>query len=141
MDPVRLVIFQVYDGVFFSDPVVGFVNITLRDDNPPMLECGSGMVSFIEDSVSPVPLATYLSLSDLDSDHVLTGAIIAITNPQEGDEILINSSVSNSVRIQSSTSSRIELVGDATDLEYQVRKRKCCFRMIIFLPVILGGAS
>lgn len=118
---LREVEFRVHDGDFFSNVATGFVNITLLDDNPAMLDCGNRMVSFTEDSSTPVPLASFLTLSDRDTDHFFTGASVAITNPQEGDEIVVDGTLSASVRVQLVSTTRIELTGDATGMEYQVR--------------------
>ena len=124
-DPTRQVVFQVYDGVFFSNRVTGFVNITLVNDNPAMLDCGAGVVSFTENSPSPVPLASFLTLSDVDADHVFTGASIVVTNPQAGDELLVDSSLSSSISVQSSNGTGLGLTGSAAAIEYQVRETLC----------------
>lgn len=125
VDPVRQVLFQVYDGIFFSNRVTGFVNITLVDDNPPMLDCGAGVVTFTEGSASPVPLASFLTLSDSDADHVFTSASIVLTNPQADDEILVDASLSTSISVQSSSGTRVDLTGSAMAMEYQVRETLC----------------
>lgn len=122
-DTVRLVHFQVFDGTFSSNVLTGVVNITLVDDNPLTLDCGAGVVSFTEGSGSPVSLTGFLTLSDLDTDHTVSAASVAIVNAQEGDEILVDSSLATSISVQSSSAARIELVGGGTVIEYQVRIR------------------
>lgn len=121
MNPVRQVQFQVFDGVFRSNVVTGFINVTLLNDNPLMLNCGAGMSSFIEDSETPIPLAGFLTLSDLDSNHIVSAASVIITNPQEGDEIQVDSSLAGPIGIQQSGGTRLALTGAATAMQYQVR--------------------
>lgn len=122
-EPVRLVQFQVFDGIFSSNTVTGSVNIILVDDNPLQLDCGAGVVNFTEGSGSSIALADSLTLSDLDSNHIVSGASVIITNEQEGDEILVDSSLTGSISIEPSgggSRTWVDLVGEAMAMQYQV---------------------
>lgn len=118
----REVDFLVFDGTFSSNVLVGFIEIVLVDDNPLTLDCGVGVASFTEEAESPVTLTGSLALSDLDADHVVSGASLAITNAQQGDEISVNSSsLSPSISVRLSNGTHIDLAGRANTMEYQVR--------------------
>lgn len=117
----RLVLFQVFDAVFSSNILTAEISFTLVDDNPLLLNCGAGVVGFVEGAEFPVSLTSSLTLSDLDSDHVISSASVAIGNPQEGDEISVNSSLTSAISIQDN-SNRIVLSGDAMDTDYQVHE-------------------
>lgn len=118
----REVTFQVHDGTFPSNILVGIIKIVLVNDNPLVLNCGMGVASFTEEAESPVALTGSLTLSDNDTDHVLTGATIAIANAQEGDEISVNaSSLATPISTQLNNGTHIGLAGRATAMEYQVR--------------------
>ena len=108
------------DGAFSSNNATGFINVSLVDDNAPMLNCDGAVFEFVEGSMSPVYLASSLTLSDRDVDHVFTSASVAIANPQDGDEIAVNVSLSSFITVQSVAGGRIELVSDAMAMEYQV---------------------
>ena len=113
---------MVHDGTFSSNVLVGIIEIVLVDDNPIVLDCGVGVARFTEEAESPITLTSSLTVSDLDADHVLTAAYIAITNAQDGDEISVNtSSLATPISIQLSNGTLIELAGRATAMEYQVR--------------------
>ncbi len=120
--PSRRVQFQVFDGIFYSNSIVGLINITLVDDNRLVLDCGAGISSFSEGQQVPVLLASFLSLSDLDSNHVVSGASVMITNAQQGDSIQFDSSlVMGSISIAQLDEARIELSGIVMAMQYQVR--------------------
>lgn len=120
-DMLRLVEFQVFDGVFLSNTAMGLVNISLVDDNPLLLSCSPGLLSFSEGSTEPVSLASLLTLSDLDSDHVVLSVSVDIANAQEGDEIMADSGVvAESITIQQNGVDRVYLTGEARAMEYQV---------------------
>ena len=124
-----------FDGIFYSNFIVGLINITLIDDNRLMLDCGAGIISFLEGNQDPVPLSSFLSLSDLDSNHVVSGASIRITNAQQGDLIQFDSSlVTSPINIAQLDEARIELSGRAMAMQYQVRGmtyNNCLDRIII----------
>ena len=117
---IRAIQFQVFDGTFSSPVLTGLVNITLVDDNPLILQCGVGVVSFTEGSTTPISLAGLLTVSDLDADHEVLSASVAIGNTQQGDEIAVDAGLSSSINVRSTNGSSIELVGIATDTQYQV---------------------
>lgn len=119
-EPVRRVQFQVFDEQFESNVITGMIRITLINDNRLMLACGGGRFEFIEESQTPIMLASSLSLSDRDSDHVVLAARVSVTNAQEGDEISILASNSSSVSVQQVTSTLVELSGSAMAMQYQV---------------------
>lgn len=116
----RLVLFQVFDAAFSSNVLTGEIAFTLVDDNPLLLNCGVGVVSFTEGAEFPVSLAGSLTISDLDSDHVVSAASVAIGNPQQGDAISVSSSLAPAISVQHIDSTRIVLAGDAMDTDYQV---------------------
>ena len=122
VETIRTVQFQVFDDRFASEPLAGFIVISLVDDNALLLDCGAGFFNFTEQSSSPVPLARLLSLSDLDKDHMILEATVNISNAQPGDEIAVNASLSSDVRVDpGSDMAQINLVGEAMAVEYQVR--------------------
>ena len=92
-ETVRDVTFRVFDGQLFSTEVTGQVSISLVNDQPPILLCGTGLINFIEGSTTPTYLTPTLSLVDLDVDHVITSANISLLSPQAGDVIMINASL------------------------------------------------
>ena len=120
MEPIRRIQFQVFDGLFSSNVLVGFVSINLEDDNQLMLDCGAGIVIFSEGSLNPVSLAAFLTLSDLDSNHVIVAASVSIANAQQGDEIQLNSLLANQINIQQTDGIFLNLTGEATAMQYQV---------------------
>ena len=121
--PARRIAFEVFDGVFSSDVVTGLVNVTLVNDNPLVLSCGAGIVNFIEETLEPVSLTEMLRLSDSDTDHVITSAEVAITNPlnpQNGDVLSIsNDTLPSGVVIEQPSGSTLSISGLASAVEYQ----------------------
>ena len=85
-------------------------------------------MTLIEGSPDPVPVASELTLVDLDEDHMITGASVDIGVPQEGDELSLDPRVTPQLEIiQGDTSIRIS--GIATDDTYQV-KTHCCISCV-----------
>ncbi len=119
-DVTRVVTFQVYDGVYFSEEVSGSINISLISDQPTMLMCGAAMATFEEGSTTPTLLTSSLVLMDLDADHVITSATVTVSNAQMGDSIAVNSTVAGSLRVVS-TGGSIVVSGDGSATQYQVR--------------------
>ena len=112
----RTVIFQVSDSVHSSNELVGTIFVRLEDDNPLILSCDPGIVDFIEGS-GPINLAESLMLSDVDSNHEISSAIVLIENSEVGDAI--NLTPSGSFNVQTTTES-ILIVGVGNAAQYQV---------------------
>ena len=143
LDPARVVEFQVFDGRSQSNLLVGFVDITLVDDNNLTLSCGAGLFSFTEGSATPISLAESLSLSDLDADHAVSSASVVITNPQPGDEVAVGTSISSFIQVQhSENQTRVDLTGRAMATQYQVRGSHSlvCYEVKL-LSSLLGCSS
>ena len=123
-DPPRRVEMQVFDGQFFSNIATGFVSISLVDDNRLMLLCGGGLPTLTEGSTTPLPIATSLTVSDLDTDHMLSSATVTLENAQAGDEIQVNESTSGELTVEQSSGVLITISGQAMAAQYQVRNKK-----------------
>ena len=119
-DPPRRVDMQVFDGRFFSNVATGFVNITLVNDNRLMLLCGGGLPMFTEGSTIPLPIASSLTVSDVDADHVLSSATVTLENAQMGDEIQVNDSARGELTVEQSSGVSITITGQAMAAQYQV---------------------
>ena len=117
--PPRRITIEVNDGIFTSNTLTGLVNITLVNDNLLMLVCGVGVANFTEGRGSPVLLAQSLSLVDLDANHMILAARVAIQNTQEGDTIGVNTTGVGGLEVQPNAGS-ITISGEATSAEYQV---------------------
>lgn len=118
--PPRRITIEVNDGIFTSNTLTGLVNITLVNDNLLTLVCGVGVANFTEGRDSPVLLAQSLSLVDLDANHMILAARVAIQNPQEGDMIGVNTTgVGGGLEVQPNAGG-ITISGEATSAEYQV---------------------
>ena len=114
----RQLTFQVFDELFSSNVLEGTITIALIDDNEFVLVCGSEPQVFTEGSSEAILISLGLSLTDLDADHSITGAEISITNPNNGDELNINT---NSELAVAKESTVIYITGNAQSIEYQVR--------------------
>lgn len=114
----RQITYQVNDGQFSSNVLEGTITIALVNDNPLVLMCPSSSV-FSENAQVPVDITQDLVLSDLDQNHIVTGARIEIMNAMSGDKIAINSST---LAVQTLSDSVIQISGEATATDYQVRK-------------------
>ena len=119
-DIQREIVFQVYDGQQASNEVRGYVNISLVNDNRLMLLCDAGLATFVEGSDSPISLVPSLSLIDRDLDHVVSLANVTIQNPQDGDRIQVNSSVSGGLVIEQSGGVSIIISGEGMAAQYEV---------------------
>ena len=117
---LRRVQFQVFDGLFLSNAIVGTVSITLINDNPIVLDCRPGMFNFTEGSRNAILIAEDLSITDQDVDHTLSSVTITLVNGNEQDTIFVNSSGITGAISMSRSDSRIELVGDTLAMDYQV---------------------
>ena len=107
-----------FDELFSSNVLEGTITIALIDDNEFVLVCGSEPQVFTEGSSEAILISLGLSLTDLDADHSITGAEISITNPNNGDELNINT---NSELAVAKESTVIYITGNAQSIEYQVR--------------------
>ena len=116
---VRTLTFQVSDDTFTSNTLVGSISIGLIDDNELILTCGINTRTYIEGSADTVYIVPNLTLVDLDVDHIIISANIALTNSQYGDLIYINSTDTNGLFI-TSTNNSITIEGESTATEYQV---------------------
>ena len=119
-DPPRRVQMQVFDGQFFSNIATGFVNITLVNDNRLMLLCGGGLPMFTEGSTTPLPIASSLTISDRDADHMVSSATVNLANAQAGDEIQVNDSTRGELTVEQSSGVSITITGQAMAAQYQV---------------------
>ena len=121
-DPPRRVEMQVFDGRFFSNKAVGFVNISLVNDNRLMLLCGGGGLPMLtEGSTIPLPIASSLTVSDLDTNHMLSSAIVMLENAQVGDVIQLNESARGGLTVVQTSGVSITVSGQAMAAQYQVR--------------------
>ena len=111
---------QVYDGAFFSNLAIGFINISLVDDNRLMLVCGGGLPMFREESTDPLLVASSLNISDLDANNMISSAMISLDNAQAGDEIRINTSASGGLSLEQTNGVSIRINGHAMSSQYQV---------------------
>lgn len=118
---MRVVTFQVFDGVHSSAPVSGQINISLVSDQPIMLSCGVSMTTFEEGSTTPTQLTPSLVLVDLDVDHVISSATVTISNAQMGDSIRVDSVVAGSLSVVNSGES-VSIRGDGSATQYEVHK-------------------
>lgn len=75
----------------------------------------------MEESSSPVYLTPSLSLIDRDLDHVVLMANVTIQNPQDGDRIQMNSSVSGGLVVDQSSGVSINISGRGMAAQYEVR--------------------
>ena len=112
----RSVVYRASDGKFESNILVGYLIIGLINDNNLNLSCSSKPLVFIEGGV-PMTIGSSILLSDLDVDNQISNATIAITNPQNGDEFLVDS-VDNLLVIVNGTT--ILINGVSTAAVYQV---------------------
>ena len=119
-DPPRRIDMQVFDGRFFSNVATGHVNISLVNDNRLMVICGGGSPMFTEGSTTPVPIASSLTVSDLDADHMLSSATVSLENAQAGDEIQVNDSARGELTVEQSSGVLITITGQAMAAQYQV---------------------
>ena len=119
-DPPRRVEMQVYDGVFFSNVAVGFVNISLVNDNRLMFTCGGGLPTFVEESRTPLLVASFLSIFDLDVNNVITSATIFLDNAQIGDVIQVDANASGGLSVEQASGVSIRINGQAMASQYQV---------------------
>ena len=113
----RQITYRVNDSQFFSNVLEGTITIALVNDNPLLLMCPSSS-TFTENSLVPVDITQDLVLSDLDQNHVVTGARIEIANAMSGDRVAVNSST---LAVQMLSDSVIQINGEATAAVYQVR--------------------
>ena len=120
-DPPRRVEMQVFDGRFFSNKAVGFVSISLVNDNRLMLLCGGGLPMLTEGSTIPLPIASSLTVSDLDTNHMLSSAIVMLENAQVGDVIQLNESAHGGLTVVQTSGVSITVSGQAMAAQYQVR--------------------
>ena len=120
-NPPRRVEMQVFDGQFFSNIATGYINISLVNDNRLMLLCGGGLPMLTEGSTTPLPIASSLTVSDLDADHMLSSANVILENAQTGDEIQVNESVSGELIVEQSSGVLIAISGQGMAAQYQVR--------------------
>ena len=74
----------------------------------------------MEGAESPIFVASELTLVDLDEDHMITEAAISIGEPQESDEISLDTSLVPSLEVVYQEIGRIVVRGNATDEQYQV---------------------
>ena len=119
-EPPRRVSIRVFDGLLYSNPIVGLININLTNDNPLLLSCGVGVSAFVEGSGDSVYPATQLSLVDLDADHVVSTASILIQNAEEGDSILINATLAGRLIVEQGVGATVNIAGEAMASQYQV---------------------
>jgi hypothetical protein len=119
-DPPRRIDMQVFDGRFFSNIATGHVNISLVNDSRLMLLCGGGLPMFMEGSTTPLPIASSLTVSDLDADHMLFSATVTLENAQTGDEIQVNDSARGELTMEQSSGVSITITGQAMAAQYQV---------------------
>lgn len=119
-DPPRRIDMQVFDGRFFSNIATGHVNISLVNDSRLMLLCGGGLPMLTEGSTTPLPIASSLTVSDLDADHMLFSATITLENAQTGDEIQVNDSARGELTAEQSSGVSITITGQAMAAQYQV---------------------
>ena len=121
MDPPRRVQMQVYDGIFNSASVTGFVNIVLVDDNRLMLACGGLSPPFTEESTDSLLIANSLNISDLDSNSMIHSATVMLENAVAGDEIQVDPSTVGGLTLEQSSGVSVSISGQAMAAEYQVR--------------------
>ncbi len=124
-DDVRIITFQVFDGMHFSPEVSGRVSISLVSDQPIMLMCGTSMANFEEGSATPIQLTHDLVLIDLDIDDVILSATVTISNAQMGDSIGVDHIAAGSLSVVS-TGVSITITGNGSASQYQVRLTFIC---------------
>ena len=129
----RQLTFQVFDGIFYSNTLNGVISIGLIDDNDLILVCGSESHVFVEGSNTWLPVTPYLTLTDLDIDHIVIGADISVLNDHTGDMILLNNTIANELNVISINDTVLQVTGAGTTTSYQV---STVFVMIIFLYFI-----
>lgn len=90
------------------------------NDNPLILTCDGQTNQFTEGSGDVIVIGPSVSVSDLDSDHVISGADVMIVNGFNGDTIGLSQSTVGELHatVVNGTSLRIEGNGNAA--EYQV---------------------
>ena len=76
-------------------------------------------------------IAKSLSLTDLDEDHVITGAQVEITNPSSGDVISLTET--GDLNIESESNYIIKVNGSGDVLSYKVAIITMCLCHIPFL--------
>ncbi len=118
----RLVQFRVFDGIFSSDLLTASVSISLVNDNPVTLDCGSGVFNFTEGSSEPTLIATELSLVDRDANHVISYATVTLFNQRLGDAISVDTNAIVNGITATVTNTQIDLVGNAMSSNYQVSR-------------------
>lgn len=116
----RTIVYQVSDEEFASNNLTGYITIGLIDDNDLILSCGSSPVLYTEGSSTTI-ISSTLMLSDLDDDHQVTSASIAITNPQNGDGLSVGSVDGLSV---ANNGVDIQITGESTASAYQVENNQ-----------------
>lgn len=73
-----------------------------------------------EGSTTPLPIASLLTISDLDADHMLSSATVTLVNAQAGDEIQVNDSARGELTVERSSGVSITITGQAMAAQYQV---------------------
>ena len=116
----RLLSFTVFDGLFHSSPATATLSLSLINDNILSLVCGRETVVFQEGSLLPVPLTSQLTVVDLDHDHMIHRGFVNIQNPQEGDQLFLDATVTPQLQISVLGDSSFEITGTASDYYYQV---------------------
>uniref|UniRef100_A0A1X7V4J9 Cadherin domain-containing protein n=1 Tax=Amphimedon queenslandica TaxID=400682 RepID=A0A1X7V4J9_AMPQE len=116
----RSIQYRVNDGIFSSDIIQSTVSVSLINDNPLILTCDGQTNQFTEGSGEAIFIGPSVSVSDLDSDHVISGADVMIVNGFSGDFISLPQSAVSGLHVTvgvNDTSLRIE--GNGTAAEYQ----------------------
>ena len=77
-------------------------------------------MTFTEESPQPILVASDLTLEDLDEDHIIMEASVAIGAPQEGDELQLDHSVAPRLHVSTLSATSILISQMASDDYYQV---------------------
>lgn len=117
----RFIHYRVFDGTFISNTATANLTLSLTNDHILMLLCGVGTVTYLEGSPQSVPVASELTLVDLDEDHMIIGASAEIRVPLEGDELALDPSVTPLLEVSQTTNTSIQITGAASDDYYQVQ--------------------
>ena len=99
---------------------MGFVNISLVDDNRLIFTCGGGLVIYVEESHTPQLVASSLSVFDLDANNVISSATIVLENAQIGDVIQVDENANGRLSVEQASGVSIRINGQAMVSQYQV---------------------
>jgi len=118
----RLIVLQVYDGIFTSNSVTIMVSVALVNDNDPILDLSTSSIglgystTFTEGGLPVFLVGSDLKLSDADSD-LLQSINVTLTNAIDAEERLNTNPLVGILILN--VGRNIQLVGPATAVEFE----------------------